>query len=151
MTDVLDGKRLAVLGAGKIGSLLVRSFLKQGLVTPDRLRVTVQHAERARALARDLPVGVSTDNRAAASEADVVLLCVKPQSVTGALETIRAELGPGKLLISVAAAVLTDEQLAGPLGGFHYRLDQRHPQLPLFQLEDAVDGAPGRRRDGSLE
>jgi len=107
MTDVLDGKRLAVLGAGKIGSLLVRSFLKQGLLTPERLRVTVQHAERARALARDLPVGVSTDNRAAASEADVVLLCVKPQSVTGALETIRAELGPGKLLISVAAAVPT--------------------------------------------
>ncbi len=115
MTDVLDGKRLAVLGAGKIGSLLVRSFLKQGLVLPARLRATVQHPERARALAQDLPVGISTDNRAAASEADIVLLCVKPQSVTGVLEAIRPELGPAKLLISVAASVPTryiEERLA---------------------------------------
>ncbi len=107
MTDVLDGKRLAVLGAGKIGSILVRSFLKQGLVTPEHVCATVRHPERARALARDLRVRVSTDNRAAASEADIVLLCIKPQGVADALEAIRPELGPHKLAVSVAASVPT--------------------------------------------
>ncbi len=107
MTDVLDGKRLAVLGAGKIGSLLARSFLEQKLIIPERLRATVRQPERARVLAQDLRVDVSTDNRAAASEADVVLLCVKPQSVAGVLEAIRSELGPEKLVISVAASVPT--------------------------------------------
>lgn len=107
MTDVLDGKRLAVLGAGKIGSLLARSFLEQKLIIPERLRATVRQPERARVLAQDLRVDVSTDNRAAASEADVVLLCVKPQSVADVLEAIRSELGPEKLVISVAASVPT--------------------------------------------
>lgn len=105
--DLLAGKRLAVLGAGKIGSLLVRSFLAQGLVTADRLRVTVRRPERAQALARDLAIDASTDNRAATRDADVVLLCVKPQTVTDVLQAIRPELGPEKLVISVAASVPT--------------------------------------------
>lgn len=107
MADFLDGKGLAVLGGGKIGSILVRSFLKQGLVARERLRVTVRHPERARALAQDLQVNVSTDNRAAAAAADIVLLCVKPQTVGEALEAIRPELRPEKLVISVAASVPT--------------------------------------------
>lgn len=106
--DLLDGRCLAVLGAGKIGSLLVRSFLAQGLVTPQRLRATVRRAERAQVLGRELGVDVSTDNVAATRGADVVLLCVKPQTVTGVLAAIRPELGPGKLLISVAASVSTE-------------------------------------------
>lgn len=106
--DLLDGGCLAVLGAGKIGSLLVRSFLAQGLVTPQRLRATVRRAERAQVLGRELAVDVSTDNVAATRDADVVLLCVKPQTVTAVLAAIRPELGPGKLLISVAASVPTE-------------------------------------------
>lgn len=100
-------KRLAVIGAGKIGGLLVRAFLKHGLVAAEGLRVTVRHPERAAALARDLGVPVSTDNVAAACDADVVLLCVKPQNVTDVLAGIRAQLGPARLVISVAAAVPT--------------------------------------------
>ncbi|HKW42353.1 MAG TPA: pyrroline-5-carboxylate reductase [Gemmatimonadales bacterium] len=101
-------KRLTVIGAGKLGGLLVRAFLKQGLVTPEQLRVTVRHPERAAALARDLgEVPVSTDNIAAVCDADVVLLCVKPQSVTDVLATVRAELTPATLVVSVAAAVPT--------------------------------------------
>ncbi len=105
--DLLAGKRLAVLGAGKIGSLLARSFLAQGLVTADRLRVTVRRPERARVLTQDLGTPASTDNRAATRGADVVLVCVKPQTVTDVLETIRPELGPEQLVISVAASVPT--------------------------------------------
>lgn len=105
--DLLDGRCLAVLGAGKIGNLLVRSFLAQGLVTPQRLRATVRRTERAQVLGRELGVEVSTDNVAATRHADVVLLCVKPQTVTATLAAIRPELGPAKLLISVAASVPT--------------------------------------------
>jgi pyrroline-5-carboxylate reductase len=100
-------KRLAVLGAGKIGGLLVRAFLRQGLVAPEQLRATVRHPDRATALARELGTTVSTDNLAAVCDADVVLVCVKPLQVADVLSTIRAELGPATLVISVAAAVPT--------------------------------------------
>jgi len=50
---LLDG-RLAVLGAGKIGGILLRAFLEQKLVQPKRVHATVRHAEKARALAKQL-------------------------------------------------------------------------------------------------
>jgi pyrroline-5-carboxylate reductase len=106
--DLVAGRCFAVLGAGKIGGLLVRSFLAQGLATPERLRATVRRPERAHVLGRELGVAVSTDNVAATRAADVVLLCVKPQTVTGVLAEIRGELGPGKLVVSVAASVPTE-------------------------------------------
>ncbi len=45
----LGNKRLAVLGAGKIGGILLRAFLEQKLVQPKRVHATVRHAEKARA------------------------------------------------------------------------------------------------------
>ncbi len=100
-------KRLAVLGAGKIGGILLRAFLKQGLIPPKQAVATVQHPEKAQAMARELGISVSTDNRAAARQADIILLCVKPQTVREVLEEIRSEVSEDKLVVSVAASVPT--------------------------------------------
>ncbi len=108
MSSKLSQKRLAVLGAGKIGGILLRAFLKQGLVTPKSVIATVAHPDRAETIGQQLQVRVLTDNRAAAREADIVLLCVKPQTVREVLEEIRDELSEDKLLVSVAASVTTE-------------------------------------------
>ena len=57
-------QRVAVLGLGKIGSILLDGLLKAGL-PPASAVATVRHAERAQALAAKRPVPVGTDNRAA--------------------------------------------------------------------------------------
>ncbi len=100
-------KRLAVLGAGKIGGILLRAFLQQGLVTPKQTLATVQHTERAQAISKELGVEVSTDNRAAARQANIILVCVKPPTVREVLEEIRPAVGKDKLVVSVAASVPT--------------------------------------------
>lgn len=97
--------RLAVLGAGKMGSLLVQAFLEQKLIFPGSARATVRHAERMPVLSRELRIPVGTDNLAAVREADIILLCVKPQVVREVLEEIRPALVPEKLIISIAASV----------------------------------------------
>ena len=61
----LSDKKLAVLGAGKLGGILLRAFLKQGLFVPNRVIATVKHAERAAALAKELGIAVTTENREA--------------------------------------------------------------------------------------
>jgi pyrroline-5-carboxylate reductase len=61
-------------------------------------------------------VSLGTDNRAAASAAEIILLCVKPQSVGVVLNEIRPELGEQKLVISIAASVPTsyiEQRLTG--------------------------------------
>ena len=46
MSNPLSHKRLAVLGAGKMGSILLRAFLGQKLVSASHAAVTVKHADR---------------------------------------------------------------------------------------------------------
>src|SRR5580698_8931342 len=103
----LLNKRLAVLGAGKIGGILLRAFLGQQLVQPKRVYATVRHAEKARSLAKQLGIEASTDNRAAVHGADIILLAVKPQAVREILAEIKPEMKPGKLIVSVVASVST--------------------------------------------
>jgi pyrroline-5-carboxylate reductase len=107
MASDLAGKRVAVLGAGKMGGILLKALLEKGFLAPKATTATVQHAERARALSKQLAVSVSTDNREAVKKADIVLLAVKPQVVAEVIEQIRPAITSTQLVISVAASVHT--------------------------------------------
>ena len=122
MSSKLSESRLAVLGAGKLGGILLRAYLKQGLFPSSSVTATVRHAERAAALAKELGIVVTTDNRKAVKGADVILLTVKPKTVAEVLQEIAPEIGAKSLLVSVAASVPTgfvEQQLAAASGGKH--------------------------------
>src|SRR5580692_1072868 len=103
----LPNVRVAVLGAGKMGGILVQAFLKQNLFAPDQIHATVAHAEKALSRSAQWGVDVSTDNLAAAKEADLILLGVKPFQVPDLVAEIRPALTPKKTLVSFAASVKT--------------------------------------------
>jgi len=110
-------QRVAVLGLGKIGGIVLDGLLKAGL-PPANVVATVRHAERAQALSAKRPVAVGTDNRAAVRGADVILVAVKPQNVRELLEEIQSDVTPAQLLISVAASVPTsfiEDTLKAPI------------------------------------
>jgi pyrroline-5-carboxylate reductase len=107
MSKRLSDKKLAVLGTGKLGGILLRAYLKQGLFAAKRVTATVKHREKATALAKELRVSVTIDNREAVRDADIVLLGVKPQVVGEVLKVIAPELKEKVLVISVAASVPT--------------------------------------------
>jgi pyrroline-5-carboxylate reductase len=104
---VMPGLRVAILGTGKMGGILLQAFLKNNLVSTDQIFATVHHPDRAQALSAQFGVEVTTDNLAAAQQADVILLGVKPIQVPGVIEQIQSALSPGKLLLSFAASVTT--------------------------------------------
>ncbi|WP_433965534.1 pyrroline-5-carboxylate reductase [Tunturiibacter gelidiferens] len=104
---VMPGLRVAVLGAGKMGGILLQAFLKNNLLATEQIFATVQHAERAQALSAQFGVEVTTDNLAAAQQADVILLGVKPTQVPALIEEIRPALTPKKTVLSFAASVKT--------------------------------------------
>ena len=107
MITKLSDKKLAVLGAGKLGGILLRAYLKQGLFHPKNVSATVRHEEKAANLAVDLGINASTNNRAAVKQVDIVLLAVKPQVVGDVLKEIKPALKKSALVISVAASVPT--------------------------------------------
>lgn len=107
--------RIAVLGAGKMGGILIQAFLAQKLFAPEQILATVAHADRAAALSSQWGIKVTTDNVAAAGAADLILLGVKPFQIPDVMEQIRPALTPKKALLSFAASVKTSaiEDAAG--------------------------------------
>lgn len=104
---VLPNLRVAILGAGKMGGILLQAFLKNNLVLPEQIVATVQHPDRAQALSAQFGVEVGTSNLAAADQADVILLGVKPVQVPSVVTEIAPALNPQKLVLSFAASVKT--------------------------------------------
>lgn len=107
MTENLSDKKLAVLGTGKLGGILLRAYLKQGLFKPPNVTATVKHSDKAAKLAKEMGISASAENRTAVRGADIVLLGVKPQVIGDVLQEISGELSPNALVVSVAASVPT--------------------------------------------
>ena len=99
--------RVAILGAGKMGGILLQAFLKSKILEADQLTATVGHEERAQVLSTQWGVQVSTDNAAAVADADMVLLGVKPFQIPALVKEITPSLKPSAMLISFAASVRT--------------------------------------------
>jgi pyrroline-5-carboxylate reductase len=102
-----DETQFAVIGLGKLGGILIEAFLDQGLTSPASIRASVRHKANAAERAQKYGIDVSTDNPACVRDADVVLLCVKPNGIPEVCEEIAPHLKDGALLVSVAASVPT--------------------------------------------
>ncbi len=111
---MLSKSKLAVLGAGKMGETLISSLLEAKVVKKENMIATAKHQNRAKDVAAKYGIRTTLDNREAVEFADIVLLCVKPQTTREVLDEIKEGMTAKKLLISIAASVTTkfiEEQL----------------------------------------
>ncbi|MGH9396483.1 MAG: pyrroline-5-carboxylate reductase [Terriglobia bacterium] len=103
----LQLKKLAVIGAGKLGEGLLSGVLGSQLAPVSHVVATVGHQPRADFLAEKYGIHTGTNNREAVTGADLVLICLKPQQVKGFLQDVKKNLSKDALLISAAASVTT--------------------------------------------
>jgi pyrroline-5-carboxylate reductase len=99
----------AFIGGGNMGGALIRGLIARGL-SAKNISVGEAHQPRRVALADELGVLVTDDNREAVAGADVVVLAVKPQDMAGtvqALADVLAQRAP--LVISIAAGIRIDD------------------------------------------
>ena len=107
MANPLAGKKVAFLGAGKMGGIILQALLNDGLLSAKSTSATVAHADRAKALSKKMKVKVGTSNVEAAKDADIIIIGVKPQVVEEVVREISSQMTPKQLIISVAASVPT--------------------------------------------
>ena len=103
--DVHGGRRLAVLGAGKMGEALVSGVLRAGKPAAEVL-ITARRAERAAELAERYGVA-AVSNAEAAKSADTLILTVKPQDMATLLDELAPHVPADRLVISGAAGITT--------------------------------------------
>jgi pyrroline-5-carboxylate reductase len=97
-------RRIAILGAGRIGEALLGGLLSAGATD---IVATVRSDERAADLAERHRIEVTTSNADAVAEASIVVIAVKPQDIDALLEQIHDVLRPEHTVLSVAAAITT--------------------------------------------
>ena len=125
---------IAMIGSGQMGEALIGGWLAAKTVPPGALFATDASAERRDVMKRRFGVRTGSDNRDAASWADVVVLAVKPQILDGVMKDLSSALA-GKLVLSIAAGV-TIAQLAR-LAPKNTRVVRAMPNTPVL-VRDGV-------------
>src|SRR4051812_20442357 len=103
---MLTGKKLGILGVGKIGEALVTGLIRRGGVRAEDILGSVRRDDSLKR-ATDLGIAATTDSAAVVARSDIILIATKPQAVEGLLSVIDPAVRPGQLFISVAASVPT--------------------------------------------
>jgi pyrroline-5-carboxylate reductase len=97
-------RRIAILGAGRIGEALLSGLLSSGW---SDIVVTTRREPRAAELRERHGVEATTSNVDAVRGAALVVIAVKPQDIDALLAEIGAELAPAQTVLSIAAAIPT--------------------------------------------
>lgn len=100
-------KKFAVIGAGKIGQTLIRAMLDTGIVERPDIVATAKHEQTARAVAEEFKIKTTLDNLEGCKNANVILICVKPQVIDEVLESIKGSVSKDQLIITTIASVPT--------------------------------------------
>lgn len=97
--------KLAFIGGGAMGEAMTAGLIARGVATAGDLVVAEPVAERRRALTERYGLKTTDDNAAAAADADLVVLAVKPQSLDDVAPSLWGKLKSTQALLSILAGV----------------------------------------------
>src|SRR5512146_816429 len=95
-------KKITFIGPGVMAEAMLAGLLRQGLAEPANITVSGPRSERGDELKGRYGVHAAVDNAAAAREADIVVLSVKPQRLSEVMKGLK-EIPPDALVLSIVA------------------------------------------------
>src|SRR5262249_35707606 len=141
--EIKNMPRWGFIGSGKMATALIKGMVRAGLASAESISASDPLPEARAALHSETGVSVFGSNGQVALKSDVLVLAVKPQSMSEALEDLREEVTDEHLVVSVAAGVTLasiDEGL-----GSRGRLVRVMPNTPALVGEGASAYAMGLR------
>ena len=100
---MLDNATIAFVGSGVMAEAMIKGVLKQNLVLPDHIVASGPRAERGQQLEDRYGVHWTTANKEATSQADIVVLSVKPQVLPKVLAEVQGTIPTKALVLSIVA------------------------------------------------
>ena len=96
-------KKIGFIGTGNMGGAIIGGILKSKKVAAEDM-IGADHSPESRERAASLyGIDMTGDNRKAASESEILFLCVKPQFLDNVLYEIRDILPKDQLIVSIVA------------------------------------------------
>lgn len=95
-------KKIGFIGAGNMGSAMIKGIISNGLAAKDEVIASCRSEATKQRITDELGIEVTLDNTKAA-DADVVFLAVKPAQLPDVAAEIKRSIAQDSLVISVAA------------------------------------------------
>jgi pyrroline-5-carboxylate reductase len=111
--DVEKGTQLAFVGPGAMAEAMIAGLVGQGVAAASSIVVAGPNPSRLAELSERHAVRYLADNAAAAADADVVVLAVKPQRLDRVLSDMRGSVKPSALVLSIVAGATIDKISTG--------------------------------------
>ena len=97
--------KVAIIGTGNMGSILLEAWREAGAVPEGSFYITNRTEAKAKALKARFP-GIHTGSaRVSAASADIIFLCVKPHDIPGVIQDIHPVLREEQCLVSITSPV----------------------------------------------
>lgn len=118
----MENKKITIIGAGNMGGAIAIGLLKSGSVPASNITVADRKEATLKKMS-DLGIRAFSDNLAAAQDADVIIVAVKPYHIEGVINEIKPLLSPEKVFISIVAGVGIED--LGEMAG---------AEIPIFRV-----------------
>jgi pyrroline-5-carboxylate reductase len=96
---------IGFVGSGNMAEALIKGVIAANVYSPENVFISDIRAERLKFLAEKYNVIACEKNSELAAKVQTVVLSIKPQNMTEALESIEDAIGTDKLVISIAAGI----------------------------------------------
>jgi len=97
--------RLAFIGGGNMGEVMLSAVLNKGLTTPQNISISDVNESRRQHIRQEYGVYVTGSNLEVLSRGDMVVLAIKPQNLVEVMAELNGQLKPGQLVLSIIAGV----------------------------------------------
>ncbi len=101
-------QRFAIIGPGVMAEAMIIGLLENQVVQPGNIIAAGPRQERLDELQARYQILTNTDNASAAQNADVLILCIKPQKLMEVTKDLQGKLPENALLISIIAGATID-------------------------------------------
>ena len=101
--------KITIIGAGNLGKAIANGLLESNKVKPKDLTLTKRNFKTLEKFKKQ-GVQVTSDNKLAVKEKDIILLCVQPHKLDDVLNEITSELKNGIIISTITGITLNQLQ-----------------------------------------
>lgn len=134
---------IAVIGSGNAAEGIVHGLLRRMILLDDRIIASDPSENRRELFKRRFNVAVTDDNRAAVTDAYIILLAVKPQQFREVCAGFADLVRPDHVIVSIMAGVST-RSIAEQFPGIDARVVRAMPNLAMHVGEGMAGIVTGR-------
>ena len=108
-----DKQRFTLVGPGVMAEAIIIRLIEHGIVLSDKITASGPRIERLKELEAKYRISTNLNNAQAVQDAEVVILCVKPQKLPDVFNDLKGQIPDNALVLSIVAGATMESLMEG--------------------------------------